>query len=92
VLQRANIANFSMMKAMATVQITLFARVDLSGTDPYNMSLSQRRADTVRHAFVADGITADRIVERWVGKREPPVPTEDGVREPRNRVVEVGLR
>jgi hypothetical protein len=51
VLQRANIANFSMMKAMATVQIvqiTLFARVDLSGTDPYNMSLSRRRAGTVR--------------------------------------------
>ena len=75
-----------------TVEIILVGKADLSGTDPYNMSLSQRRADTVRHAFVADGITADRIVERWVGKREPPVPTEDGVREPRNRVVEVGLR
>jgi hypothetical protein len=32
----------------------------------------------VRHAFVADGMMADRIIERWVGKREPPVPTEDG--------------
>jgi hypothetical protein len=26
-----------------------------------------------------------------VGEREPPVPTEDGVREPRNRVVEVAI-
>jgi len=74
-----------------TVQITLVGKADLSGTDPYNMSLSQRRSDTVRHAFLADGVTSDRIVERWVGKRQPPVPTEDGVREPRNRVVEVGL-
>jgi len=75
-----------------TVRITLLGKADLSGTDPYNMSLSERRGDTVRHALLADGVTSERIVERWVGKREPPVPTEDGVREPRNRVVEVGLR
>jgi OOP family OmpA-OmpF porin len=74
-----------------TVRITLLGKADLSGTDPYNMSLSERRGDTVRHALLADGITSDRIVERWVGKREPPVPTADGVREPRNRVVEVAL-
>jgi hypothetical protein len=26
---------------------------------------------------------------RWVGERQPPVPTAPGVREPRNRVVEI---
>jgi OOP family OmpA-OmpF porin len=81
----------SAAKSDATVRITLLGKADLSGTDPYNMSLSERRGDTVRHALLADGVTSDRIVERWVGKREPPVPTADGVREPRNRVVEVGL-
>ena len=75
----------------AAVQITLVGKADLAGTDPYNMSLSHRRADTVRNAFLADGITSDQIAERWVGEREPPVPTENGVREARNRVVEVGL-
>jgi len=79
-------------KGDASVRITLVGKADLSGTDPYNMSLSQRRADTVRHTLLADGVTSDRIAERWVGEREPPVPTENGVREPRNRVVEVGLR
>lgn len=75
----------------ATIQISLVGKADLSGTDPYNMSLSHRRAETVRSAFLADGITSDQIAEHWVGDREPPVPTEQGVREPRNRVVEVGL-
>jgi OOP family OmpA-OmpF porin len=75
----------------ATIQITLVGKADLSGTDPYNMNLSHRRADIVRGAFLADGITSDQIAEHWVGEREPPVPTEQGVREPRNRVVEVGL-
>jgi len=34
----------------------------------------------------------ERIETRWVGEREPPVPTPDNVREPRNRVVEINLR
>ncbi len=74
-----------------TVQLTLLGKADLAGTDPYNMSLSHRRADTVQSAFLADGLTSDQIAVRWVGDREPPVPTEAGMREPRNRVVEVGL-
>lgn len=74
-----------------SVQITLLGKADLSGTDPYNMSLSERRADTVRNTLLAEGVTSDRIGTRWVGDREPPVPTESGVREPRNRVVEITI-
>jgi OmpA-OmpF porin, OOP family len=72
-------------------KINLVGKADRSGTDPYNMKLSERRADTVRDALVADGISADRIDVNWVGEREPPVPTADGVREPRNRVVTITL-
>lgn len=71
--------------------IVLVGKADLAGTDPYNMALSHRRANTVRNALLADGITPDRIDEQWVGEREPPVPTANGVREPRNRVVTVTL-
>jgi outer membrane protein OmpA-like peptidoglycan-associated protein len=69
----------------------LVGKADLSGTDAYNLALSKRRADTVRSALVAGGVSADRIEEQWVGMREPPVPTAAGVREPRNRVVEVSF-
>jgi len=72
-------------------RIALVGKADLSGTDPYNLSLSHRRADTVRGALIAGGVQADQIDERWVGEREPPVPTGQGVREPRNRVVEITL-
>jgi OmpA-OmpF porin, OOP family len=71
--------------------IRLVGKADLTGTDPYNLALSHRRADTVRAMLRADGIDNSRIDERWVGEREPPVPTAQGVREPRNRVVEVTL-
>jgi outer membrane protein OmpA-like peptidoglycan-associated protein len=72
-------------------RIALVGKADRSGTDPYNMALSQRRADTVRDAMIAGGVPADRIDTRWVGEREPPDPTANGVRDPQNRVVEVAI-
>jgi len=72
--------------------IRLVGKADLAGTDRYNLALSHRRADTVRKALIADGVPANTIDERWVGDRQPPVPTAHGVREPRNRVVEINLR
>jgi len=79
-------------KAEPNVHIRLVGKADLVGTDPYNMALSQRRADTVRAELTRDGIDAGRIAESWDGFRDPPVPTARGVREPRNRVVEVTLQ
>jgi OOP family OmpA-OmpF porin len=75
-----------------TVRVALVGKADFVGTDPYNLALSERRADTVRNALAADGVSANRVDERWVGVREPTVPTANGVREPRNRVVEVDFR
>jgi OmpA-OmpF porin, OOP family len=72
-------------------RVVLVGKADLSGTDAYNIALSKRRADAVRAALAADGVSADRIDEQWVGMRQPPVPTAPGVREPRNRVVEVSF-
>ncbi len=70
-------------------RIAIIGKADLAGTDPYNMALSQRRADSVRAAMIADGLPADRIDVQWVGDREPPVPTAAGVRDAKNRVVQV---
>jgi len=72
----------------AGVKIT--GKADRTGSDPYNMGLSQRRADAVRQAFIADGISENRIDTHWTGERDPlPVPTPNGVSEPKNRVVEI---
>jgi OOP family OmpA-OmpF porin len=76
-------------KGQPNVRIRLLGKADLTGTDPYNMALSHRRADAVRARLRAQGVP-DRIVdETWDGFRNPPVATAKGVREPRNRVVEI---
>jgi OmpA-OmpF porin, OOP family len=74
-----------------TVNVAITGKADLSGTDAYNLGLSKRRAEAVRQALTADGVPPRNIEERYVGMREPPVPTAPGVREPRNRVVEISF-
>jgi len=73
-------------------KIILVGKADLTGTDAYNMALSLRRADAVKAALVAGGIPAGAIQATGVGFHQPPVPTPFGVREPRNRVVEVTIQ
>lgn len=78
-------------KADPKVRIMLVGHADRAGTDAYNMGLSHRRANAVRAELQREGVTRGRIDERWVGERQPLVPTPDGVREPRNRVVVITI-
>jgi OOP family OmpA-OmpF porin len=79
------------VKQNPATRVQLIGKTDTAGSAPYNLGLSKRRADTVRHALTTAGVPNANIEERWVGKTEPPVPTPDNTREPRNRVVEIQL-
>jgi len=72
--------------------ILVIGHTDRVGTVPANDALSLRRAGRVRDEFVKLGIPPDRITVAGRGEREPLVPTEDGVAEPRNRRVEINVR
>src|SRR5579885_2544303 len=71
------------------VRVSISGYTDLAGTQQYNIGLSKRRADTVHGALVKSGVPDAVILESWHGKENPAVPTPDGVREPRNRRVEI---
>lgn len=72
-----------------TARVKVVGWADRSGADNYNMRLSDTRAEAVRGQLVADGMAASRIDVVPKGEHDVPVPTKDGVREPKNRVVEV---
>jgi OOP family OmpA-OmpF porin len=76
-------------KAGTTSRITLTGHADRAGAAQYNMRLSQRRADAVKAELVRMGVPANEIVTVAKGESDPLVPTADGVREPRNRRVEI---
>jgi outer membrane protein OmpA-like peptidoglycan-associated protein len=72
--------------------VLVIGHTDKVGGDAFNDTLSRQRAEVVRRALVTRGIAADNIVVVGRGKREPIVPTADGVAEARNRRVEILVR
>jgi outer membrane protein OmpA-like peptidoglycan-associated protein len=76
---------------MGVVRLDLTGHADRSGTDAYNLKLSKRRADAVMAMFRDLGFKDNEIVVVAKGEADPLVPTDDGVREPQNRRVEIVL-
>jgi outer membrane protein OmpA-like peptidoglycan-associated protein len=80
------------MARRSAPDITVIGHTDRVGSDSYNDALSLQRAQRVKTILVGLGIAPDRILTAGRGKREPLVPTADGVDEPRNRRVEISVR
>ena len=76
----------------ADPEISIIGHTDGVGTVEQNDVLSLQRAERVRQALLGLGIAADRVQAVGRGEREPLVPTEDEVPEPRNRRVEITVR
>ncbi len=76
-------------KAGGTPSISVTGHADRSGPEEYNLALSLRRADAVREYLIKHGVAAEQITVSGRGEAEPAVPTADGVKEPRNRRVEI---
>jgi outer membrane protein OmpA-like peptidoglycan-associated protein len=73
-------------------EVVVIGHTDTLGADDYNDQLSLDRADAVKHQLVALGFDGAHIKVEGRGKRDPEVPTADGVSQPRNRRAEVLLR
>jgi outer membrane protein OmpA-like peptidoglycan-associated protein len=83
---------FSELKRRPLPDIVVIGHTDTVGNLPYNDRLSLARAERLREMMIELGIPAAHIEAAGRGKREPLVPTEDNVPEPRNRRVEINVR
>ncbi|HYD13214.1 MAG TPA: OmpA family protein [Allosphingosinicella sp.] len=72
-----------------SASVTLAGHADRSGSDAYNVGLSQRRANNVRSYLAGRGVPDGSITTEAFGESRPLVDTADGVREPQNRRVEI---
>jgi outer membrane protein OmpA-like peptidoglycan-associated protein len=73
-------------------EIVLIGHADAVGDAQFNDQLSLQRAQRVRNDLLRRGISVDHIEVSGRGKREPLVPTSEGVSEPKNRRVEINVR
>lgn len=78
-------------KAQVT-RIEVTGHADRSGTDKYNMRLSEKRAQAVKAELKRLGVKDAEIVTYAKGESQPLVATADGVKEPQNRRVEIVLK
>jgi len=79
-------------KANPGAKVTVAGHADTSGNAAYNMALSQRRAEAVREAMLKDGVSQASVAVVGHGEDALSVSTRDGVREPKNRRVEIIVR
>lgn len=73
----------------ASIEVT--GHADRAGAEDYNRALSLRRANAVKTELVRLGLSDAQISVAGRGESEPLVPTADGVREARNRRVQISF-
>jgi OOP family OmpA-OmpF porin len=71
------------------VTVEIRGHTDSVGTEEYNMTLSQNRADAVKEYLVEQGIAADRITTRGFGESQPVATNETERGRRLNRRIEM---
>lgn len=68
------------LEKWGNVNIEVAGHTDSRGSDQYNMTLSQQRAEAVRNYLISKGIAADRLTAKGYGESQPVADnaTEEG--------------
>jgi outer membrane protein OmpA-like peptidoglycan-associated protein len=69
--------------------VLIEGHTDSTGTDSYNLSLSERRAQSVQAFLVQNGIAPDRVIAQGYGKAYPIAGNDSSAGRQQNRRVEV---
>ena len=83
---------FEEIKQRPVPELIVVGHTDRVGSIADNDRLSTKRANTVRDQLIKLGIDPESIQASGRGERDPLVPTDDEVEEPRNRRVEILVR
>ena len=79
----------TVLKAHPDYRVEIDGFTDNTGSDTYNLGLSQRRAETVQRALTLRGVEPSRVVARGLGEASPVASNETGAGRQMNRRVEV---
>lgn len=80
----------SIFKKYTDTNILIEGHTDDTGSDEYNMSLSQKRAKAVSNYLVSQGVDRARLTIKWYGETQPKYPNDEANRA-KNRRVELAI-
>lgn len=80
------------VKMRSPASVSIVGHSDRSGKDSYNISISLKRAESVKIKLLNAGLSTDKLLIDSHGENNPIIPTADGVSEPKNRRVEIMVR
>lgn len=89
---RENLRNLAQsLQRYPGTEVLIVGHTDNVGSDAYNMTLSQRRADAARAYLVSMGVPGERIRTSGRGESEPVASNETPSGQQQNRRVEVAI-
>ena len=71
--------------------IVIEGHTDDTGSDDYNMTLSEKRAVAVKDFLQSKGVAAERMTVKWYGETQPKYPNDSEANRQKNRRVELGV-
>lgn len=72
--------------------VLLTGHTDTAGDKKFNRKLSEQRVENVKQLFSEIGIDPNKIITQFFGEDEPAEKTADGVKNAKNRRVDVVLK
>lgn len=84
-----NIANDLILEENENIKVLIEGHTDSTGSDSYNLKLSQKRADAIKDNLISNGVEADRIISKGYGEAKPIQPNKTAEGRAANRRVEV---
>lgn len=87
--QRAVTELSNFLQEYSERSVLIEGHTDNTGSDSYNQELSQRRANAVRQALIAQGIAGTRIRSLGLGEQYPKASNNSNAGRQQNRRVEV---
>lgn len=89
---RANLTELAQsLREYPETEVLIVGHTDSTGSDSYNMSLSQRRSAAARSFLVSQGVNSSRIRVEGRGESEAVASNETAAGQAQNRRVEVAI-
>lgn len=89
---QANLRNLAAsLSKYPNSSLLIVGHTDSQGSDDYNMSLSQRRANAAAQYLASQGVEAGRLRTLGLGETEPKAPNDTEANMALNRRVEVAI-